>query len=154
MAPFAPVVSLELIKRYSADIVMLTLVGYIEIQSVTRHYSLLNGYNSTGDRELFAVGVANIVGSCFGAYTVFGSLPRSRVLASSGAVSTMAGLLTSIWVLIALYSLNMILYYIPKAVLAAIIFKAAAALIEIKEIAFIFKIHAWADLIFFLLTCE
>lgn len=150
--PSAPFLTTELMARLFIDVVMLTLTGFIQMQSVTRTFSIKNDYNVSGDRELFAIGTANVVGACFGGYTVFGSLPRSRIMDLSGSKTTLANLFSAVWVLIALYALHPVLRYIPKATLAAIIFKAATALIEFRDIRFILRIHAWTDLAMFLST--
>ncbi len=111
-----------------------------------------NGYFPSGDRELFALGSANIFGSLFGAYVTFGSLPRSRILATSGGKTTLAGAMAATIVLILTTTLAGVLRYLPKPALAAIVMNAAINLIEYEEIGFLFKMRDPLEIFMFLAT--
>ena len=89
--------------------------------------------------ELLSFGVMNTVGSFFGIYPTFGSLPRSRVLANSLGRTTLVNAMAGVGVLLSMMYLEGILRYLPKATLGSIVFVAAVGLIEVKEIAFVFK---------------
>lgn len=140
------------ITRLLPNIVIIAIVGFIESQTVTRSFGLKNGYFPSGDRELFALGSSNVVGSFFGAYVTFGSLPRSRILASSGGRTTLAGAMAATIVLILTTTLGGVLRFLPKPTLAAIVMNAAINLIEYEEIGFLFKMRDPMEIFMFLAT--
>jgi MFS superfamily sulfate permease-like transporter len=51
---------------------------------VAKHYAQQSGETISPNRELVALGLANVVGSMFGAYPASGSLTRSKVNHESG----------------------------------------------------------------------
>ncbi|KAJ3275243.1 Solute carrier 26 [Terramyces sp. JEL0728] len=150
--PSAPPLNYEQFKRLLPNVIVIAIVGYIESQSVTRTFGLQNGYFPSGDRELFALGTANVFGSFIGSYVTFGSLPRSRILATAGARTTLAGVMAALMVLTLFSTLEGVLRYIPKAVLCAIVANAGFNLIEFQEIAFLVKMKSVDDTIMFLLS--
>lgn len=79
---------------------------------------------------------------------------RSKINDRAGARTQMAGLITGVLALIAIFFLLPYFYYLPKAVLSAIIFVAVLSLLgELPEdLHFIFKVHAWRDLTLLLVT--
>ena len=111
-----------------------------------------NGYFPSGDRELFALGASNVLGSVFGAYVTFGSLPRSRILANSGGRTTISGAMAAMIVLILTTTLASVLKFLPKPTLSAIVMNAAINLIEYEEIYFVFCMRDPLEIFMFLAT--
>jgi solute carrier family 26 (sodium-independent sulfate anion transporter), member 11 len=58
------------------------------------------------NQELIAMGVANTIGTLFAAYPATGSFSRSAVKAKAGVRTPLAGWITGIVVIIALYALT------------------------------------------------
>ncbi|KAI8903084.1 sulfate transporter family-domain-containing protein, partial [Gorgonomyces haynaldii] len=146
--PSLPGFDFEKVMRLLPNVIIITMSGYVESQSVTRQNNA-NAFPS-GDRELLALGAANVFGSFFGTYVTFGSLPRSRILTNSGGKSNLAGMISGILVL-GLFSLGgSILKFLPKAALAAIVFNAAIDLIEVHEIQFMTAMRAPTEIFYFL----
>ncbi|KAJ3117829.1 Solute carrier 26 [Phlyctochytrium bullatum] len=150
--PSVPPVKRELIGRLIQPAITIVLVGYIECQTVTRDFGLRYGYFPSGDQELFALGVTNVVTSFLGGYPTFGSLPRSRIMASAGARTTLASFMSGLFVLVFFLTLVPALQFLPRATLASIVFVAALGLIETKEIAFLFRLRAWTEMAMFAAT--
>lgn len=92
-------------------------------------FGRVNGYQINPSQELIAIGVTNTVGSCFGAYPATGSFSRTALKAKSGVRTPLAGIVTAIIVIVALYGLTKAFYYIPTAGLSAIIIHAVADLV-------------------------
>ncbi|KAJ3168705.1 Solute carrier 26 [Irineochytrium annulatum] len=151
-APTTPPLDHALIGRLIQPALTIVLVGYIECQTVTRDFGLRHGYFPSGDQELFSLGFVNFVTSFLGAYPTFGSLPRSRILASAGGRTTLASAMAGVIVLIAFLTLVPALQYLPRATLSSIVFVAALGLIETKEIGFVFRLRAWSEIAMFLAT--
>ncbi|KAI9190749.1 sulfate transporter family-domain-containing protein [Polychytrium aggregatum] len=150
--PTLPPLSFPMIQRLVYPTIILTIVGFVESQTVTKKFGLKNEYSPSGNRELFALGIANLVGSFMGCYVTFGSLPRSKILAVAGGRTTLAGLFAAILVLIAFVTLVPVLQFLPKSTLASIVFVAAYNLIEWGEIIFVFKIRGWIEVALFLIA--
>lgn len=66
------------------------------------------------NQELFAIGLAHTLGSMFGAFPVAGSFSRTAVAVESNQRSQIAGLVTSVMVLLAVNFLTSTFYWIPQ----------------------------------------
>ncbi|KAI8839233.1 sulfate transporter family-domain-containing protein [Chytridium lagenaria] len=150
--PIVPPIKKDLIERLIQPAITIVLVGYIECQTVTRDFGLRYGYFPSGDQELFALGVTNVVVSFLGGYPTFGSLPRSRIMASAGARTTLASAMSGLFVLIFFLTLVPALQFLPRATLSSIVFVAALGLIETREIGFVFRLRAWTEIAMFVAT--
>lgn len=73
----------------------------------------LQGMALSANRELIALGVANIVGGCFMALPAFGGYGRSKVNASTGGKTPMSSILLSLITLTCVLFLLPYFYYIP-----------------------------------------
>jgi high affinity sulfate transporter 1 len=133
----------------------IAVIGFIESIIVAKLYANKNNYYVSPNRELVAVGMANIVGSFFGTYPAFGSLTRSSVANLMGAVTQLYAIIGSLLIfgtIILLQADIQLFWYLPKVILAAVIIIAASGLVEVNDILFMWRIKAWKDLLLFLLT--
>jgi len=110
------------------------------------------GHPISPNRELVALGAANLVGSF-----VPGTLPayyRSRINGDIGARTQVASLVTAALVLLATFFLLPALYFLPKCVLASIICLFVTTLFaEVPhDLMYYYKIEAWTDLAMMFLT--
>ncbi|KAJ3070802.1 hypothetical protein HDU98_006191 [Podochytrium sp. JEL0797] len=151
-APSLPVMTLARVRFYILSAILISVIGFVESIAIAKTYATKYNYPISPNRELVAIGVANILGSCFGGWPAFGSLGRSAVNDAAGARSQIAGLVTAIVVLFATLFLLPLFYFLPKSVCSSIIVVAATKLIEPEDIHFIFKVRAWNDLGLLLLT--
>jgi len=94
------------------------------------------------NQELVGLGVANIGASLAGGLPVAGSFARTVVNFSSGAVTPVASLVTAVLVILTLLAFTPLFFYLPKAVLSAIIVVSALQLIDIGAIRKIFAFNA------------
>ncbi|KAF4160626.1 hypothetical protein CNMCM6936_003821 [Aspergillus lentulus] len=113
----------------------------------------VKGMTVSPNREMVALGVANVVGGCFMALPAFGGYGRSKVNASTGARSPMSSIFLSIITLVCILVLLPYLYYLPKAVLSAMISVVAFSLIEEcpHDLAFFIRLRGWTELALMLL---
>jgi SulP family sulfate permease len=98
------------------------------IASANNELHILNA-----SQELFANGVACLLGSISSAYPVAGSFSRSALNQACGAKTPLSKVTTLCVILIALSFLTESFFYIPKAALAAIIMVAIGGLINITD---------------------
>ncbi|KAG0245858.1 hypothetical protein BGX31_005756 [Mortierella sp. GBA43] len=134
--------------------VLISIIGFVESIVITKQYATKHNYSVSPNRELVALGVANVAGGLFQAIPAFGSMARSKINDKAGARTQLAGLITALVVLIAIFFLLPYFFYLPKAVLAGIICVAALSLLSEAphDLKFIWQIQAWSDLGLLLLT--
>ncbi len=73
----------------------------------------IQGIQLSANRELVALGVANLVGGCFCALPAFGGYGRSKVNASTGGKTPMSSIFLSIITVICVLFLLPAFYYLP-----------------------------------------
>ncbi|KAH6599947.1 hypothetical protein BASA82_000735 [Batrachochytrium salamandrivorans] len=147
-----PIPSLEKIKYLMLPAILISVIGFVESIVVAKTYASKHRYAVSPNRELVAIGVGNIISSFFGGFPGFGSLGRSAVNDSAGAQTQVAGFITGVIVWCTSVWLLPYFEFLPKAVCSAIIVVAALKLVEIEDIEFILRLHAWGDLGLLLLT--
>ncbi|KAL9040378.1 MAG: hypothetical protein Q9214_004507 [Letrouitia sp. 1 TL-2023] len=114
----------------------------------SQHGEGLQGIALSANRELVALGVANLVGGCFMALPAFGGYGRSKVNATTGGKTPMSSIVLSVITVICVLFLLPYFYYLPKSVLSAMISVVAYSLIEEAphDIRFFVKIRGYAEL--------
>jgi SulP family sulfate permease len=110
----------------------IALVSFMEAISVGRTFATQFRYDILPNRELIALGFANLAGGATGGYPVAGGFSRTAVNVRAGARTQLAALVTCGVVVMTLLLLTGAFYYLPKAALSAIIVAAVASLIDIK----------------------
>ncbi|KAL9580271.1 MAG: hypothetical protein Q9212_004600 [Teloschistes hypoglaucus] len=115
----------------------------------SKHADGLQGMSLSANRELVALGVANMIGGCFMALPAFGGYGRSKVNSATGGKTPMSSILLSLITIICILFLLPYFYYLPKAVLSSMISVVAYSLIEEAphDIAFFIHIRAYPELI-------
>lgn len=112
--------------------ILISIIGYVESISVGKTLSGKRREKIDGNQELIGLGVANIASSISGAFPVSGGFARSVVNFDAGARTQLAGIFTAIGISMAALTLTPLLYYLPKAMLAATIIVAVLALIDLS----------------------
>ncbi|MGV8124711.1 MAG: SulP family inorganic anion transporter [Candidatus Xenobiia bacterium LiM19] len=120
----------------------IALLAFIESISVARMLAARNRRAIDADRELLALGAANIGGSLTGGYPVTGGFSRTAVNYDAGARTGIASLITAAFVMVTLLYLTPYLAFIPRAALAAVIVVAVAGLIDFNAVRSIFKVKS------------
>jgi solute carrier family 26 (sodium-independent sulfate anion transporter), member 11 len=124
-----PDVDPSLLKALAPELPVATIILLLEHIAISKSFGRLNGYKINPNQELIAIGVTNTIGCCFGAYPATGSFSRSALKSKSGVRTPLAGILTAIIVITALYGLTDAFFWIPSAGLSAIIIHAVADLV-------------------------
>ncbi|KAI8075149.1 sulfate transporter family-domain-containing protein [Gongronella butleri] len=105
------------------------IILILEHVSVAKSFGRMDDYTIQANQEIFTIGFANILGSFFGAPPATGAFSRSAIMARSGVATPLAGIFTGAVVLLALYVLTPCFFYIPDAVLAAVVIHAVTDLV-------------------------
>jgi SulP family sulfate permease len=96
-------------------------------------------YEINPNQELIALGASNIIGSLFQSYPTTGGFSRTAVNDQAGAKTGISALVSAIIVAVILSFFTHWFFYLPKAVLGAIIIVAVINLIDLKYAARLFK---------------
>ncbi len=132
--------------------ITIALVSYMESYAVAKAIQARHkDYQIDPNQELIALGAANIGGSFFNAFPVTGGFSRTAVNDQAGAKSGIAAIISAFLVFITILFLTQYFYYLPKAILAAIIMVAVFGLIDIKEAKHLWKTDK-LDFIAFMIT--
>ena len=118
----------------------IALVGFMESIAVAKRYAIEQKYEVNANRELVALGLANMLGSLTAAYPVTGGFSRTAVNAQAGATSGVAGLMTALLIGLTLLLLTPLFFFLPKAVLAAIIMTAVFGLVDVHEVRHLWRV--------------
>ncbi len=133
LPPFAmPAFDLALMQQMLPAALLISLVGFLESVSVAKSLASKRRQKIDANQELVALGAANIGASFTGGYPVTGGFSRSLVNFTAGAVTPLASIITAVLVGITVLLLTPLLYFLPKATLAAVIVVAVANLIDFK----------------------
>jgi SulP family sulfate permease len=113
---------------------LIALVGYVESIAIAKALAQRRRETVDADRELLALGAANIGAALTGGMPVAGGFSRTMVNFNAGARTQMAGLITAGLVALVALTLTPLLAHIPKAALGAIIVVAVARLIDVATL--------------------
>ncbi|CAO3599842.1 unnamed protein product [Absidia cylindrospora] len=125
-----PRVRMEIISESMGVLPSIILILVLEHVSVAKSFGRLGDYDAKPNQEIMAIGASNIIGAFFGAYPATGAFSRTAVMARSGAKTPLAGVFTGCIVVLALYVLTPAFYFIPEAVLAAVVVHAVSDLVS------------------------
>ena len=110
---------------------LICIVGYVESISVALTLAAKRRQRVDPDQELIALGVSDIGAAVSGGFPVAGALSRSVVNFDAGAQTPAAGAFTAVGVALATLFLTPLLFFLPKAVLGAIIISAVLSLVDL-----------------------
>lgn len=151
-----PGFSLPAIRPDSIGILLPTMltvlfVGFMESIAVAESIATKERYKIDSNLELKGLGFANIVSSVVSGYPVTGGFSRTAVNYQAGARTGLASMFTAVILLLTILFLTPLFYYLPNAVLAAIIMVAVIGLIDVRGAKHLFRVKK-IDGLTFLLT--
>ncbi|KAF8911625.1 sulfate anion transporter [Gymnopilus junonius] len=145
----------KFLRRTTSTAVVIAVVGFLDSIVAAKQNAARFGYSISPNRELVALGAANLAGSFIpGTLPAYGSITRSRINGDIGGRTQMASLVCSGIVLLATFFLLPWLYYLPKCVLAAIIGLIVWSLLAETphDVLYYWRMGAWVDLAIMSLT--
>lgn len=128
-----PVVDWLTVKQLFPIAFTIAIVAYMEAISVAKAIQGKHkSHELNPNQELLALGASNMIGSLFQSYPTTGGFSRTAVNKQAGAKTSFASLISALIVGITLSFLTHWFFYLPKAVLGAIIIVAVFNLIDLK----------------------
>lgn len=113
---------------------MIAIIGYVESISVAKTLAFRRKEKVSPDRELGALGAANLMAAVASTMPVAGGFSRSMVNFDAGARTQLAAIVTALWVAVAAFLFTGLLADLPKAVLSALIVVAVWQLVDFKSL--------------------
>ena len=128
-----PIVDWLTVKQLFPIAFTIAIVAYMEAISVAKAIQGKHkSHKLNPNQELLALGASNMIGSLFQSYPTTGGFSRTAVNKQAGAKTSFASLISALIVGITLSFLTHWFFYLPKAVLGAIIIVAVFNLIDLK----------------------
>ena len=146
-----PVTDADVWRTLLPTALAISFVGYMESISVAKSLASKRRQKVDADQELVALGAANFGATFTGGYPVTGGFSRSVVNFAAGANTGLASIITAGLVAFTVIFLTPYFYFLPKAVLAAIILVAVVGLIDVSTLKHVWRYNK-ADAISMLVT--
>ncbi|MGM0586855.1 MAG: SulP family inorganic anion transporter [Bacteroidota bacterium] len=135
-----PDLSWSQISALIPTVLTISLVGFMESYAVAKAVANRHPeYKVDSNQELIGLGLANVFGSLFQSYPTTGGFSRTAVNEQAGAKTGMASIISAGVIALTVLFLTPLFYFLPKAVLAAIIMVAVFGLIDLDEAKFLWK---------------
>ena len=128
----------ELWSSLFGSAVLISIIGFVESVSVAQTLAAKRRQRIDPDQELIGLGASNIAASVSGGYPVTGGFARSVVNFDAGAETPAAGAFTAVGIALAALFLTPLLFFLPKATLAATIIVAVLSLVDFRILR-----HTW-----------
>ncbi|KAJ5348826.1 uncharacterized protein MYU51_007089 [Penicillium brevicompactum] len=145
-----PKIDITIIKAFVSELPVACIVLLIEHIAISKSFGRVNNYTIDPSQEFIAIGVSNLLGPFLGAYPATGSFSRTAIKAKCGVRTPLAGVITAVVVLLAIYALPALFFYIPKSSLSAVIIHAVGDLVTPPSITYQFWRVAPLDAVIFL----
>lgn len=144
-----PTLNGTIVKAFASELPVTVIVLLIEHISISKSFGRVNNYAINPSQELLAIGITNLFGPFFGAYPATGSFSRTAIKSKAGVRTPLAGVITALVVLLAIYALTAVFFYIPNSALSAVIIHAVGDLITPPATCYQFYKVSPIDLIIF-----
>ncbi len=126
-----PSFDMAFMEELSGLALTLGLIGFMEAISIAKSVEVKhNNYQVKANKELIALGFGNMVGSFFQTYPATAGFARTAVNDQSGAKTPLSSLIAALVIALSLLFLTPAFFFLPKAILAAIIIVAAFGLLD------------------------
>jgi high affinity sulfate transporter 1 len=135
-----PHFSLDLLPNLLGDAAGLALVTFSSMMLTSRSFASKNKYDIDADRELAALGAANIASALSGGFAVSGADSRTAMSDATGGRTQVTGLVAAATIASVLLFLTGPLRYVPIAALGAVLVKAAFSLVDVTALRRIYGI--------------
>ncbi len=145
-----PPLMIDAVVRLAPVALTIAFVGFMESVAVAEMIAARERYKIEPNRELVALGCANVAAGVLLGYPVTGGFSRTAVNYQAGARTGLASLVTAGVVALTLLVLTPLFHYLPQAVLAAIVVVAVAGLVDARAVRRLFRVKpgdGWVALV-------
>ena len=122
----------ELVQTLLPGATMIAMISFVESLSIAQATALQQRSQLNSNQELIALGLANLSAGVSSAFPVTGSLSRTVVNADAGAKTPMAGVLSSLLIIVVSLYFTGFFQDLPLVILAATIIVSIWKLVDFK----------------------
>lgn len=130
-----PSFGFELWSQLAVSALLISLIGFVESVSVGKTLAAKRRQRIDPNQELVGLGAANIASAVSGGFPVTGGFSRSIVNFDAGARTQAASIFAAGGIALAALVLTPVLFFLPKATLAATIIVAVTSLLDFRILA-------------------
>lgn len=147
-----PDLTMENIRKLMPTVLTMLVIGIVGSLSMAKSIeSRYQYYEVKPDQELLGLGMAKILGAFFQALPADGSFSRSSIISESGGRTVLSSVFAALLVGLTLLFFTSLLYYLPLAVLSAVIVVAVIGLIDFRQAVELWRTHR-SDFIMMMIT--
>lgn len=139
--PELPLLSAEVVRQLAPAALTIAVISYMESISTAKAFAARSRQRVLPNQELLAVGAANLAAGLFRGFSVAGGFSRGAVNFRAGARTQLSGVVAALVLAVAVAFLTPAFFYLPKAVLAAVIVVAVASLVDLRGARHILRVQ-------------
>ena len=134
-----PEIDLGLARDLSGSAAAVAFLGLLEAVAMAKSISAKTGQKLDMNQQCLSEGLANMAGSFFRCFPGSGSLTRSYINHTSGAVSQWSGVISAAGVAATILVLAPFAQYIPKSALAGVLLLTATRMTDFSALKYYWK---------------
>jgi len=119
----------------------IALLAYTEGILLARAFGARNGYEVAPNRELAAMGLANVAAGLFQGFSVTGSQARTTINDAAGGKTQVASLVAAVTLVLFLLFLTPVIAHLPTVALAVLLIYGGATLVEFDTMVRIYRYY-------------
>ena len=139
--PAIPAVSLADAFDLLGAALGIALVSFADTSVLSRTFAGRHGYRVDANRELVALGFANLVAGMFRGFPISSSASRTPVAESAGSRTQITGVVGALAIVVLLVAAPWLLKDLPTAALAAVVIAAAIRIVDFSDLAVFYRVR-------------
>ena len=140
-SPALPDVDWQTLRSLLGASLGIAFVSFADTSVLSRSMALRRHESVDSNHELVALGLANVASGFFHGFPVSGSSSRTPVAEAAGSRTQLTGVVAGLALLVITVAAPMTFRNLPSATLAAIVIAAAISLINIPEMARLYRVR-------------
>jgi high affinity sulfate transporter 1 len=119
----------------------IALVAFADTSVVSRTFAARLGYRVDTNRELMALGAANVAAGLLGGFPVSSSATRTPVAEAAGSRTQLTGIVGALAIIVLLVAAPALLENLPTAALAAVVIAAALRIMDFGALVVFYRVR-------------
>jgi high affinity sulfate transporter 1 len=141
--PMVPIIPMENLGPVIMGGMAVALVAFADTSVLSRTYAAKLRTPVDPNQEMTGLGVANLAAGFFQGFPVSSSSSRTPVAEAAGAKTQLTSVVGAIAIAVLLLVAPTLLKDLPQTALAAVVIASAIGLIEVADLARIYRIQRW-----------
>lgn len=141
IAPHLPHLSLDGFRSVASGAIAIALISFADTSILARVFARTPDEQTDRNQELVALGAANLFSGFLSGCPVSSSASRTPVAQAAGAQTQVANLMAAATTGLLLFVAPSLTTHLPDAALAAVVICAALAIVEIRHVARLYRMH-------------